>query len=96
MTSWYSTSSLENIEAPPPNLNPQVGDLYVHNNRTNEFYDVWLYGLEKTWRRVTFIAKVHHPTIMDRVLSMRASGAPSWITAASYTTIKGRKEKSRA
>ena len=40
--------------------------------------------------------KVFHPVIADRVLSMRANGTPSWITAASYTTIKGRKEKARA
>ena len=40
--------------------------------------------------------KVHHPVISDRVLSMRANGTPSWITSASYTTIKGRKEKSKA
>jgi hypothetical protein len=40
--------------------------------------------------------KVYHPVITDRVLSMRANGTPSWITAASYTTIKGRKEKAKA
>ena len=40
--------------------------------------------------------KVYHPIIAERVPSMRANGTPSWITAASYTTIKGRKEKAKA
>ena len=57
---------------------------------------VWLYGLNRSWERVDATEKVHHPVIADRVLSMRANGTPSWITAASYTTIKGRKEKARA
>ena len=40
--------------------------------------------------------KIYHPVIADRVLSMRANGTPSWITAASYTTMKGRKGKAKA
>jgi len=44
---------------------------------------------------MTGISKVYHPVIADRVLSIRANGTPSWITAASYATIKGRKEKKR-
>ena len=94
-TAWYSSHSLANLSEPPPELNPNVGDLYVHNNRTEASHVVWLYGLGRIWKRVEATDKVYHPVIADRVLSMRANGAPSWITAASYTTIKGRKEKAR-
>ena len=52
-------------------------------------------GLDKSWAHVDVAAKVYHPIIADRVLSMRANGALSWITAASYTTIKGHKEKAK-
>jgi hypothetical protein len=57
---------------------------------------VWLHGLDRSWERVDVADKVYHPVIADRVLSMRANGTPSWITTASYTTIRGRKEKARA
>ena len=84
------------LHSPPLDLDPNVGDLYVHNNRANSSYDVWLYGLDRAWMPVDVEDKVYHPVIADRVLSMRANGTPSWITAASYTTIKGRKEKAKA
>jgi len=95
-TAWYSSYSLANLDSPPSGLNQNVGDLYVHNNRATALYEMWLCGLEKSWKRVEATEKVYHPIIVDRVLSMRANGTPSWITAASYTTIKGRKEKARA
>lgn len=95
-TAWYSSYSLANLDGPPSNLDPNVGDLYVHNNRATASYTVWLCGLDKSWKLVGVADKVYHPTIVDRVLSMRTNGTPSWITAASYTTIKGRKEKVRA
>ena len=96
VTAWYSSCSLTTLRAPPLDLDPNVGDLYVHNDRAQASYDVWLYGLDRTWMLVDAADKVHHPVIADRVLSMRANGTPSWITAASYTTIKGRKEKEKA
>ena len=95
VTAWYSSYSLTTLPAPPPNLDPNVGDLYVHNNRAEASYEVWLYSLDHSWMRTDVGDKVYHPVIADRVLSMRANGTPSWITAASYTTIKGRKEKGR-
>ncbi|KAF9786233.1 hypothetical protein BJ322DRAFT_1108087 [Thelephora terrestris] len=95
ITAWYSSHSLKDLCSPPPDLDPNVGDLYVHNNRAEASYNVWLYGLDETWAFVDVGDKVHHPVITDRVLSMRANGTPSWITAANYTTIKGRKEKAK-
>ena len=68
----------------------------MHNNRAEASYEVWVCGLDKGWAQVDVADKVYHPIITDRVLSMRANGAPSWITAASYTTIRGRKEKAKA
>lgn len=95
VTTWYSSHSLGTINAPPSDLNPGIGDLYIHTNRAEDFQHIWLFALDRTWGKVTASEKVYHPVIADRVLSMRANGTPSWITAASYTTIRGRKEKTR-
>ncbi|KAF9778444.1 hypothetical protein BJ322DRAFT_1105307 [Thelephora terrestris] len=96
VTTWYSSYSVDNIDSPPSNLNPNVGDLYIHTNRAEDFHHIWLFGLDTSWSKVAVSDKVYHPVIADRVLSLRANGTPSWITAASYTTIKGRKDKARA
>lgn len=67
----------------------------MHTNRTTDRHEVWLFDIDRSWKCMTGISKVYHPVIADRVLSIRANGTPSWITAASYATIKGRKEKKR-
>ena len=68
----------------------------MHTNRTTDRHEVWLFDIGRSWKCVTDIGKVYHPVIADRVLSIRANGTPSWITAASYVTIQGRKQKARA
>ena len=95
-TVWYSSYSLADLDGPPSDLDPSVGDLYVHHNRATDSHEVWLWGLDLSWKRVELAEKVCHPVIADRVLSIRNNGTPSWITAASYTTIKGRKGKAKA
>ncbi|KAF9790989.1 hypothetical protein BJ322DRAFT_1104645 [Thelephora terrestris] len=94
-TIWYTSQSNEDIPSPSDDLNPNIGDLYVHKNRTTDHNDVWLFDFDRTWRPVTNATKAYHPIIPDRVLSIRVNGTPSWITSASYTTIKGRKGKSK-
>ena len=78
---------------PPQEVSAAVGELYIHHNRLKDTYQIWVYGLDSVWKCVTGVEKVYHPTIDDRVLSMRANGTPNWITTASYTTIRGRKGK---
>jgi hypothetical protein len=78
---------------PPQEVAPAVGELYIHHNRLEDTYQIWLFGLNSAWKCVTTVEKIYHPTIDDRVLSMRANGTPNWITTASYTTIRGRKGK---
>jgi hypothetical protein len=95
VTTWYSSASPQKISLPPSTITPEVGELYIHHNRLEDVYDVWLYGQDLKWKRVTDIEKVCHPIIDDRVLSMRANGTPNWITAASYMTIRGRRGKVR-
>jgi len=89
-TTWYSTASPKDL-ACPQEVTPVVGELYIHHNRLEDAYQIWLYRLDSVWKCVTKAEKVYHPTIDDRVLSMRANGTPNWITTASYTTIRGRK-----
>ena len=96
VTAWYTSSSYDDIPTPSPDLDPKVGDLYVHTNRATDSHEVWLFDMNRNWKRVTDVAKAYHPVIADRVLSIRANVTPSWITAASYMTIKGCKEKARA
>ena len=95
ITTWYTSASPNDIATPPAGVIPEVGELYVHHNRVTDIYHVWLYGVDRRWKCVTDIEKVYHPVIDDRVLSMRANGTPNWITAASFTTIRGRKGKAR-
>ena len=95
VTSWYTSVSYDEIPDPGPGLDPNVGDLYVHTNRSSDSYQIWLFDTSRNWKHLTNTTKVYHPTIADRVLSIRANGSPSWITAASYMTIKGRKEKTK-
>jgi hypothetical protein len=95
VTTWYTTSSPYDIVSPPGDLVPAIGDLYVHHNRVTDIYHVWLWAMDRQWKCVTEMEKVYHPAIDDRVLSMRANGTPNWITAASFTTIRGRKGKVR-
>ncbi|KAF9790776.1 hypothetical protein BJ322DRAFT_1104424 [Thelephora terrestris] len=95
-TAWYTSSSYDDIRTPSPGLDPKVGDLYVHTNRAADRHEIWLFDMSRSWKRVTDVAKVYHPVIADRVLSIRVNGTPSWITAASYMTIRGRKEKAKA
>ena len=92
-TIWYFTASAQSLTFPPQEVTPMVGDLYIHHNRLEDIYQVWLYGIDLAWKSVTDVEKVYHPTIDDRVLSMRANGTPNWITTASFTTIRGRKCK---
>ena len=92
-TTWYSTASAQDLTHPPQQVAPAAGELYIHHNRLEDTYQIWLYGLDSVWKCVTHIEKVYHPTIDDRVFSMRANGTPNWITVASYTTIRGRKSK---
>ena len=92
-TTWYSTASAQDLASPPQQVVPAVGELYIHHNRLEDKHQIWLYGLDSVWKCVTGVEKVYHPTIDDRVLSVRANGTPNWITAASYTTIRGRRCK---
>ncbi|KAF9643068.1 hypothetical protein BDM02DRAFT_3192257 [Thelephora ganbajun] len=43
VTAWYSSHSLTTIRGPPLDLDPNIGDLYVHNNRAEASHEVWLY-----------------------------------------------------
>lgn len=95
VTAWYTTSSTQDITSPPPEITPEIGELHVHHNRVTDIHQVWLYGADHQWKSVTEQEKVCHPAISDRMLSMRANGTPNWITAASFTTIRGRKGKGR-
>jgi hypothetical protein len=96
ITAWYTSTSYDDIPTPSSTLDPKVGDLYVHTNRATDHHEVWLFDLTRNWKRVTNVTKVYHPVIADRVLSIRVNGTPSWITAASYMTIRGRKERAKA
>jgi len=84
---------MRNIDAPPTVHEPTVGDLYVHTNFDTDTRQIWLYQYGGAWQHVDIRGKTYHPTVHCRVLSMRLDGTPSWITGASYVTMKGRKEK---
>ncbi|KAF9787395.1 hypothetical protein BJ322DRAFT_1107460 [Thelephora terrestris] len=95
VTTWYTTSSVHDLISPPHAMTPEIGELFIHHNRVTDIYHVWLFGINRQWKCVTEQEKVYHPAIEDRMLSLRANGTPNWITAASFTTIRGRKGKTR-
>jgi len=54
---------------------------------------MWLFGREARWTGVPDGAKVTHPTVVDRMLSLRSDGSPSWVTSAGFMNVQGRRAR---
>jgi hypothetical protein len=71
------------------------GYLYIHRNLSDATYQVWLFGINAQWTSIPSDAKIAHPLISDRVLSIRADGTPSWVTVVGFASIQSRKGRAR-
>ena len=92
VTVWYATQSSSDISGPQQGLHVTVGDLYIHTNTRKESRQIWLFGMDATWRFVSDVGLTTHPSHRDRFLSIRSDGTPNWMCS---TTANGRKDKTR-
>jgi hypothetical protein len=78
----------------PPSGIPEVaGNLYVHKNLSSSTQQIWMFGREAQWTAVPDGAKVNHPTVVDRILSIRSDGSPNWVTATGFANAQNRKTR---
>jgi hypothetical protein len=83
----FTTSSDDDLQMPPPTATlPQSGDLFIHLNSQSKTKQVWMYKISK-WENITEYWKkekwVVHPTIPERVLTVRSDETPNWILRSS-------------
>ncbi len=90
-TVWYFGKSNSSILFPPAIPQAKTGHLYIHLDTSRSISQYWMLGTDNQWQRVS--PGVEYPLNHDRVLAIRNNGEPSWITRASTTTTKTRKEK---
>lgn len=95
MTTWYSTQSYQDVSEPPGVIKPTAGTLYIHKNLLTGASQVWLFGIDATWFPVPENGQVIHPALHDRILSIRADGTPSWVTAVGLTSVRTRNQGRR-
>lgn len=96
---WYNSSTDYNISG-PSTAKQEAGMLYFHKNSSTNGQQIWMYlGKKDGWLDITtqYLADdgtVHHPTIPDRVLTVRdATGAPSFVKRRTYELKQKQKEK---
>jgi len=92
-TIWYTTQSFSDVSAPPDGMPEAAGDLYIHRNLSTSAQQIWMFGRDARWTVVPHDTKVNHPTVVDRVLSIRSDGSPNWVTAAAFTNVQCRRAR---
>ncbi|KAF9786229.1 hypothetical protein BJ322DRAFT_1108084 [Thelephora terrestris] len=89
-TIWYSTQSYSDVLGPPSGIPGIAGNLYIHKNLSTSTQQIWLFDRDARWITVSGVAKAIHPTIVDRVLSIRSDGSPNWVTTTGFTNVQSR------
>ena len=56
---------------------------------------VWFYDTNARWVPVTNQIKIAHPTLSDRVLSVRSDGTPNWITPSGFTSVQQQRGRAK-
>jgi hypothetical protein len=102
-TVWYESSDSMALVQPDATIYPNVGDLYLHKDRTTDNLQLWISTVEGRWDKVTVeynqkylpdrvVVGVSHPKFNDRQLKLRTNGEPSWVTRQTLATLKARKK----
>lgn len=91
-TVWYPSSGTTDIQA-PPTMQTTTGYLWVHWNTSTNRVSMWMFGKDRTWEVIT--PGKPHPYVEDRILKLRGSNEPSWVTRSSDQTVRGREEKDK-
>ena len=90
-TVWYfgkSNSSILFLLSIPQ---AKTGHLHIHLDMTRDVSQYWMLGTGNQWQRVSPGAE--YPLNHNCIFAICSNGEPSWITRASITTMKTRKEK---
>jgi hypothetical protein len=90
-TVWYFSKSSSSLLFPPSIPHAKTGHLYIHLDTTRDVSQYWMLGTSNQWQRVS--SGVEYPLNHDHILAIRSNGELSWVTQASITTTKTRKEK---
>ena len=102
-TVWYESSDNAPLVHPDAAICPNIGDLYLHKDRTTGSLQLWVSIIEGRWKSVAveYIQKylpdrivmgASHPKFNDRLLKLRTNGEPSWVTRQTLATLKSRKK----
>ena len=102
-TVWYESSDSAPLVYPDTAIHPNVGDLYLHKDRTTGHFQLWISTVESHWSNIAIeynprylpdriLMGVSHPRFNDRLLKLRVNGEPSWVTRQTLATLKSRKK----
>ena len=102
-TVWYESSDNAPLLHPDTTILPNVGDLYLHKDRTTGNLQLWISVIGGRWNGVAteyaqrylpdrVVAGLSHPKFNDRLLKLRTNGEPSWVTRQTLATLKSRKK----
>ena len=90
-TIWYTTQSYFDVSGPSSGIPEVAGNIYIHKNLSTSTQQIWMFDREARWTAVLGDAKVNHPTVVDRILSIRSDGSPNWVTAAGFANALSRR-----
>ena len=90
-TVWYTTQSYSDMLEPPSGIPELVGSLYIHKNLSIPAHQIWMFDREARWVPVPDDARVNHPTVAGRMLSIRSDGSPNWVSATGFANVKNRR-----
>ena len=104
-TVWYGSSDIAPLVHPDATITPDVGDLYLHQDRSSSSLQLWISDNQGHWNSVAvefnrsylpdrIVMGVSHPRFNNRLLKLRANGEPSWVTRQTLATPKSRKKAS--
>lgn len=102
-TVWYESSDSVPLAHPDATICPNIGDLYLHHDRTTGNLQLWISIVQGHWKSVPvgyvpkylpdrIVMDISHPKFNDRLLKLRANGEPSWVTRQTLATLKSRKK----
>lgn len=84
-TSWFASTDLDRLQAPPPIPLVCLCDLYVHTWKGGR--QAWVFDHSAQWLPVEL--GYRHPYLNNYRLSFCANGDPSWVTKGTLTTYRG-------
>ena len=76
---------------PPSGIPELAGNLYIHKNILTSAHQIWMFDRVAQWVLIPDDARVSHPTIAGRMLSIRSDGSPNWVTPTGFANAQSRR-----